>query len=40
MSGYGQREAQLRAEAVAWRDRVSHDMTSAACGGLWTASWY
>jgi hypothetical protein len=26
----GQREAQLRAEAVSWRDRVSHDMTSAA----------
>jgi hypothetical protein len=30
MSGHGQREARLRADAVAWRDRVSRDMTSAA----------
>ena len=30
MSGDEQHEAQLRAEAVAWRDRVSLDMTSAA----------
>jgi hypothetical protein len=30
MSGHGQREARLRADAVAWRDRISHDMISAA----------
>jgi hypothetical protein len=30
MSGHGQREAQLRADAVAWHRRVSRDMTSAA----------
>jgi hypothetical protein len=30
MSGHGQREARLRADAVAWRDRVGRDMTSAA----------
>jgi hypothetical protein len=30
MSGHGQREARLRADAVAWRDRVGRDVTSAA----------
>jgi hypothetical protein len=30
MSGHGQREARLRADAIAWRDQVSHDMISAA----------
>jgi hypothetical protein len=30
MSGHGQREARLRADAIAWRDRVSRDITSAA----------
>ena len=30
MSGHGQREAKLRADAVAWRDRVGRDMAIAA----------
>ena len=32
MSVHGRREAQLRATAIAWRDRVSRDMASA--GGV------
>jgi hypothetical protein len=30
MSGYGQRETILRADAMQWRERVRADMTSAA----------
>jgi hypothetical protein len=30
VSGHGQREARLRADAVAWRERIGRDMTSAA----------
>ena len=30
MSGHGQREARLRADAVAWRDRVYRDMIGVA----------
>jgi hypothetical protein len=30
MSGHGQREARLRADAIAWRDRVYRDMIGAA----------
>jgi hypothetical protein len=30
MSGHGSREARLRADAIAWRVRVSRDVTSVA----------
>jgi hypothetical protein len=30
MSGHGQREARLRADAIAWRDRVIRDMIGVA----------
>lgn len=30
MSGHGSRETRLRADAVAWRERVARDMSSAA----------
>jgi hypothetical protein len=30
MTGHGEREERLRAEAIAWHRRVSRDMTSAA----------
>jgi hypothetical protein len=36
MSGHGQREARLKADAARWRDRVAVDIFSSVAGTLET----